>query len=335
MRHGLVIQRGGDLYAVRHRCVGAGRVNPEIPRVLPRRVLNPHAERQLGGRFQGGQRRRDLSHRSQPALQQITFRPLARCDFAFRGIQQRPPDRGVLQVVRPELADLHLCSERFPLQPDPLGHARQRNDRAAVLPVLFRRDVALGVPECIEHTDRRRPATGEILEAQKLEPAQPGRPQKRLNLLFVEQRLGLARRHQEIARLREQSFLLQEVADDLEVPRLQQARVLRHLSKIREDTPLPRLMAEVRHVVSSHAVPVIDCGLWRIGVEPFPRAELAVHPEFPEWDVVVGSLDGWPSRSPCVQPSRVLLPVVLYPGLQKHRAASRPGGLVTVGHQHE
>ena len=287
----------------------------------------------MGGGLHAGQRKCDLPNVSQAAPREITLGPLPRCDFARRAVQQRPPDRGVPQVVRAELADVNVRGERFPLQPDPLRHARQRHHRSAVAQVLFRGDVALGVPEWIEHTDQRRGRV--VVEIQKLEPAQPGCPQKRLDLLFVEQRLGLPRRHQEVARLWEHPFLLQEITDDLEVPCFQYARVLRDLSQIREDTPLSGLVADDRHAVSSHAAPVIDCGLWRIGVEPFPRAELAVHPEFPEWDVEVGSLDGRPSRSPCVQPSRVLLPVVLHPGLQEQRAASRPGGLVAVGHQHE
>ncbi len=128
-------------------------------------------------------------------------------------------------------------------------------------------DIGLGVPERIEHTHQGCSLAGKIVQVQQLEPAEARGAQRRLDFLLVAQGLQLARGHQEIAGLGQHSRLLEEVAEDLEIARLERAAVLGNFIEVGVHAPLADLVGDNGYPIAPHHVAVVGLGFWRAGID--------------------------------------------------------------------
>ena len=124
----------------------------------------------------------------------------------------------------------------------------------------LRRDVAFPLPEGVEHADQRSALPGEVMEIEQLEAAEARRAQRRLDLLFVAERLQLPRGDEKGVRLVAHVVGGQKIPEDLEVPGLEHARVFLHLRKVWVDTPLADLMADDGDAGLRHKVAIV--GEW-------------------------------------------------------------------------
>ncbi len=134
------------------------------------------------------------------------------------------------------------------------------------------RHVALRVPERVEDADERRALPREVVEVEQEEAAHARRAQGRLDLLLVEERLQLAGRVKEVRGLVLHAAGLQEVREDVEVLRLQVARVLRALGEVRERAPLADLVADDRHAARGDVLAVVGARLRRPRVDARAQA---------------------------------------------------------------
>ena len=249
-------------------------------------------------------------------------------------LAEAPADLRFGQVARAEVGDFDGGPERFVTGPDAFGQAGEGNGFVAEPTILSRFEVAFLVPESIEHADQRGALPGEIVQVEQLKARPAGRAQAGFDLVFVEQRLEPAGGAQEILGLAEQARFVHEIADDLEIPGLEQAAVFRDLVEVGEHAILADLVADdgAGALVEEGAIIAVGAalrgGVHRVG------ARLGG-----DVDVVFGNAG--PAGPGGVEAARVLLfPEVHEPGEELFvvRTAGfvagdeeQEGGVVTVG----
>ncbi len=295
----------GHVHLVRHRTSRWGRIHPQVPVVGDVGTLDGDLEVDLRRDLHTRPIKADRSKLGAVADGDRMRRQRLLLDDPAMGIPQTP-NAPTIHGLRSEVRDLGDGLERLIGRPDPLGHAQQGHGRPAEAGVLGGRDIALLVPEGIEHAHQSRALARKIVQIQQLESADARRAQLRLDILPVAQGLQLARGDEEIVGLVEHVVGRERIAKDLEVGRAEYAGVLGDLIEVGIYAPLADLMTDHGRLVLGDKVTIVRHRLRRAGVDP------AAEPLAPGLDsrrgcaVILVFGDDRPAGGAGVQPPRVL-----------------------------
>src|SRR5262249_28192401 len=124
------------------------------------------------------------------------------------------------------------------------GQSRQRHDRAAEVSEFLWRDVALGFPKRIQHTNERCALAEIIVEIEQLKTAEAWRAQVGFDFLLVALDLETSGGPGKIAILIQHTFLLRDVFEDVVVARAQIAGEFFYNIEIGIRAPLADFVAE-------------------------------------------------------------------------------------------
>ena len=225
------------LDVVAHEHVGgsrhgqAGCKDPYIPVIFVpfAACLETDDERVSPSRRQGSQVAIDRADELLTGCRDRLARQHARQECTAIFVDQGPVDGCVRQWRRSEVRYLDLGVQCFTRVPDPFHQPSQRHRRPAEAVELLGCDIALLVPERVEHADQRRALAGKVVQVQQLEAAKARGAQRRLDLFLVTECLQFARCHEEVVRLVAHMIGVEEILEDLEILWLEHARVLCHL----------------------------------------------------------------------------------------------------------
>ena len=173
----------------------------------------------------------------------------------------KAPRHRRLQIRSTVIRDHKAGCKALIILPHKSGHPRKHGKLRAGLPELFRSNMPFGFHKSVDHPDKRRSLSREILKSQKLEPACSRSPQITLCHIAVQHRRefsgGTIKRFIQSAHPRS----LQDPAEMFQVSRLQQ-RMLRIIFLniffiIRIDLKLTDLVRQERDRRLLHIVAVI------------------------------------------------------------------------------
>ena len=171
-RPGRVVEPVGDGHARRRRSLGRGRIDPNVPVVLVRRSFQADGQPVSRGGEDAAERDFDGAERDPVVDRDRPRGHTARGDGLAIVARELPYGRCISEGLGAEVGHLERGVERLIRREHPPRQPSQRHRAAAEAAELAGRDVALGVPEGVEHAHQRRALAGEVVAG----PAAEARP---------------------------------------------------------------------------------------------------------------------------------------------------------------